>query len=251
MKRGVLSVTSIAMLLAAQVIAAEDGLLKGYVEWMPNTPYAEKTDYERTDLWAAIAFSPATGKYGVTCNLTSQDNAVRIARENCKATDARAVVLCGNGWCALALGDPPTEGGQSWGVGWAANQEDAERYALEGARERMRSAKVVYSVFAREIQATGVIAYSPSTGNWGYSYGYGRGDVVRAVKFCGDPKAKVIVSPSSCCWMALALGDDISAYGYGFAGNRLDAERYALDECGKRTKNAKVAVSFCTNGITH
>jgi hypothetical protein len=51
--------------------------------------------------------------------------------------------------------------------------------------------------------------------------------------------------------MTLALGDDKSAYGWGYAGNRLDAERNALEECRTRTKNAKVAVSFCTNGVVH
>ena len=35
----------------------------------------------------------------------------------------------------------------------------------------------------------------------------------------------------------------------GYAGNRIDAEKHALEECGKRTKNAKVVVSFCTNGV--
>jgi hypothetical protein len=49
--------------------------------------------------------------------------------------------------------------------------------------------------------------------------------------------------------MALALGDDKSAYGY--AGNRIDAEHNALEECRQRTRNAKIALSFCTNGVAH
>ena len=51
--------------------------------------------------------------------------------------------------------------------------------------------------------------------------------------------------------MALATGDDKSAYGTGHAGNRADAERAALEACNKRTKNAKIVFSFCTNGIEY
>ncbi len=247
----ILVATLAGMLLGTHAFCAGDGPAVGVIEWQPNIPRERKTDYDKTDFWAAIAFSPSTGKYGPTCYHTSQDNAVRIARENCNAKDARPMVLCCNGWCALALGQPAGKGEYAWGVGWGPDQETAEQYALENARQRMSGAKVVYSVFARDIQSTGVIAYSPTTGKWGYSFGYGRGDVTRALQFCEDPQAKVIVSPTSCCWMALALGDDKSAYGYGYAGNRADAERNALDECHKRTKNAKVAVSFCTNGVVH
>ena len=251
MKIKVLMATLTGMLLVGLAFCADDGLVVGVVEWKPGIPREDKTDYDKTDFWAAIAFSPSTGKYGSTCEWTSQDNAVRVAREYCNAKDARAVVLCCNGWCALALGQPAATGEHGWGVGWGPNQEDAERFAMENARQRMSGAKVVYSVNARDLRSTGVIAYSPATGKWGYSCGYGRGDVTRALKFCEDLSAKVIVAPKPCYWMALALGDDKSAYGYGYAGNRADAERNALEECRKRTKNAKVAVSFCTNGVVH
>ena len=48
---------------------------------------------------------------------------------------------------------------------------------------------------------------------------------------------------------ALALGDDKTAYGWGYAGNRADAEKHALEDCKKRTTNVKIVVSFCTNGV--
>ena len=149
------------------------------------------------------------------------------------------------------MGDPKAAGAREWGVGWGPDQETAERYALEGARERMSGAKVVYSINSREMRVPGVIAYSTATGNWGYSSGYGRGDVPRALQFCGDPKADVIVGKDPGCWMALALGDDKSVYGWSYAGNRADAESNALEECRKQTKHAKVAVSFCCNGVVH
>jgi hypothetical protein len=70
----------------------------------------------------------------------------------------------------------------------------------------------------------------------------------RAIEASKAADAKVIAVKFD-CWMALALGDDKSAYGFGYAGNRIDAEKHALEECSKRTKNAKIVVSFCTNGI--
>lgn len=251
MKMRVLMTVAAGMMLAAQAACADDGPVVGIVEWQPNIPYKDKTDYDKTDFWAAIAFSPSTGKYGATCYWTSQDNASRAARESCNAKDAKVVVLCCNGWCALALGESSAAGDHGWGVGWAPEQEGAERFALEGARERMRGAKVVYSIDSRQMRFPGVIAYSTTTGNWGYSCGYGRSDASRALQFCGDPNAAVMVGKDKCCWMALATGDDKSAYGWGYAGNRVDAERNALEECRRRTKHAKIAVSFCTNGVTH
>ena len=232
------------VLLGVPAVGADDGPVVGVVEWAPGLE-REATAYDKTDFWAAIAYSPKSGKYGSSGNWTSRDNAERVARKNCNAKDARVVVLCCNGWCSLALG----EDASAWGVGWGLTQTVAERYALEGASDRTRGARVVYSINAREMLYPGVIAYSTETGRWGYSYGYGRSDVARAVDACGDPKAEVMVSDEAGCWMALALGDDVSAFGWGTAGNRADAEKTALKECGKRTKNAKVAVSFCTSGV--
>jgi len=248
MKIKFLLITLTGMLLAARAFCADDGPVVGVVEWEPALR-REATDYDKTDFWAAIAFSPSTGKYGSTCEWTSRVNAERVARESCNSADAQVVVLCCNGWCALALGKTTGTEKSAWGVGWGPDRERAERFALESARQRMSEAKVVYSINSREMRVSGVIAYSPSTGKWGYSCGYGRSDVTRALQFCEDPDAKIFVGKNVCCWMALALGDDKSAYGWGYAGNRADAERNALEECRQRTKNAKVAVSFCTNGV--
>lgn len=250
MKTTVLRTTLAGMLWAAAACCADDGPVVGIVEWEPALR-RDATLYDKTDYWAAIAFSPSTGKYGSTCEWTSRVNAERVARENCNAADARVVVLCCNGWCALALGKPAATGKSGWGVGWGPDREKAERFALEGAREQVSWAKVAYSINAREMRTSGVIAYSSATGKWAYSFGYGRGDAARALQGCEAPDAKIVAGPKSACWMALALGDDKGVYGWGHAGNRADAERNALEECRQRTKNAKVAVSFCTNGVTH
>lgn len=246
-RRLALLVAWVLAALPAIAFCADDEAVVGVVRWRPGEE-PDATMYDKTDYWSAIAISPSTGKYGSTCEWSSRDNASRAAREGCNAEDARLIVMCCNGWCALAMGE--ADGKPAWGVGWGPDQESAEKFALESARERDKNAKVVYSVFAREMRVQGAIAYSPATGKWGYSCGYGRGDVTRAVKFSGDPDAKVFVSPNVCCWIALAVGEDKSVWGWGYAGNRIDAEQNAMAECDKRAKGGKIAGSFCTNGKT-
>jgi hypothetical protein len=238
-------------LVASSAVAADDGLVVGSVEWAPNIPFSEKTEWDKTSYWAAIAVSPSTGKYAASCEWTSEVNATRQAREKCNAADARAVVLCCNGWCALALGKREAGKDITWGVGWGADRSTAEKYALEAARDRkLPDAKVVYSINSREMRTGGAIAYSETTGDWGYATGGGRSAPYKALQYCKAADAKVIAQQSD-CWMALALGDDKGVYGWGHAGNRSDAEGFALESCSKRTKNAKVVLSFCTNGVEH
>lgn len=223
--------------------------LVGIVLWEPSLE-PDATLYDKTDFWSAIALSPTTGKYGASTGWSSRDNAEREARENCNAPDARVVVLCCNGWAALALGEKPVKGLYPWGVGWAATEEEAGRFALDGAREQTRKARLVYGINARATKVSGVIAYSQSTGRYGWSWGYGRSDAIRALEGCEAPDAQIVAGPAG-WWLALALGDDTSAYGWGQAGNRADAERHALEACAERTENARIAVSFCTNGVVY
>lgn len=250
MKTKILLATLAGILLAVGVLCADDEPVVGVIEWeAAQRPYA--TSWDKTDYWAAIAISPSTGKYGSSCEWTSRDNAIRNAREKCNASDARVVVLCCNGWCALALGDQKPGKNFGWGIGWGENQQLAERFALEGARERgLPRARVVYSINSREMRSGGAIAYSESTGNWGYHTGGGRSGPYLAIQNCKAPDAKVIAQKFD-CWMALAVGGDKSAYGWGYAGNRADAERNALEQCRQRAKNARIAFSFCTNGVAH
>jgi hypothetical protein len=242
--------TLIGIVCAAWALCASDGPLVGVIEWEPGLR-SDATDWDKTDYWAAIALSPSTGKYGSSCEWTSRDTAARDAREKCNSSDARTIVMCCNGWCALALGDEKPGKDFGWGVGWGRDQETADRYALEAAHDRKLShARVVYSVYSRQMRTGGAIAYSQSTGDWGYQTGGGRNAPYMALQRCKASDAKIIAQKYD-CWMALALGDDKSAYGWGYAGNRIDAERNALEQCRKRTTHAKIVVSFCTNGVTH
>jgi len=238
-----------AQLVLPATTNADEGPVVGVVEWQPGIPWKDKTEWDKTDYWACIAVSPSTGKYAASCNWTSRINAERQAREKCNADDARPVVLCCNGWTALALGKREEGKDVIWGVGWGGDRQTAERYALEGARDRKApEAKVVYSINSREMRTGGAIAYSKSTANWGWATGGRLSSTANALKKCKVVDAEVIALESD-CWLALALGDDKSAFGWGHAGNRADAEKFALDSCSKRTKNAKVVVSFCTNGV--
>jgi serine/threonine-protein kinase len=80
-------------------------------------------------VWAdygAIAYSPATGKYGYSYNCDSLAEAERIALRNCRASDATVKVWVENGWAALAVNN---NGAYGWG--WSTSSlADAEATAL-------------------------------------------------------------------------------------------------------------------------
>jgi serine/threonine-protein kinase len=98
------------------------------------------------------------------------------------------------------------------------------------------------------------IAYSPTTGNFGYAYNYGsRWAAERAaLRNCKAKDAKIVtwVSNGFC---ALALGDDKSAWGvgwsYGQGATNTYAKKQALMQCGKRTKNARLVVCVCSVNV--
>ncbi len=93
----------------------------------------------------------------------------------------------------------------------------------------------------------GAIAYSKSTGNWGYSRHWLSEVNARRVakKNCEADDAEIVLTGGN-CWCALALGDDMTAYGVGYSKDADEAKKFALDECKKRTTNCKVVVFFNT-----
>jgi hypothetical protein len=86
--------------------------------------------------YAAIAYSPSTGKYGYSCNLRSRALAEKIALEKCDAEDARIVTWVNKGFVALAVGSDKS----CWGVGWSygngASNTKAKDFALEDCKKR-------------------------------------------------------------------------------------------------------------------
>jgi hypothetical protein len=230
--------------------ADDDGLVVGIVRWEAGEQ-PDATAWDKTDYWSAIAISPSTGKYGASCYWTERANSTRQSRENCNEKDARCVILCCNGWCALALGKRVPGKDVEWAVGWAAEQADAERWALQSAKQRnLVEPKVVYSIYARTGTNSGAIAYSKSTGDFGYASGSARTVGNSALKYCKQRDAAVLAVHND-YFLALATGDDKSTPGVGHAGNRADAEAMALEQCNKQTKNAKVVASFATTGFEH
>src|SRR5579862_6346578 len=72
------------------------------------------------------------------------------------------------------------------------------------------------------------IAYSPSTGSYGYAYNYGsRGSAeTAALRNCKAPDARIVtwVNNGFC---ALALGDDVGSYGIGYSWGNGATNTYA------------------------
>ena len=98
------------------------------------------------------------------------------------------------------------------------------------------------------------IAYSPATGNYGYGYNYGtRFDAeAAALRHCKAEDARIVtwVNNGFC---ALALGDDKSTWGvgwrYGPGASNADAKRTALNECAKRTTNARIVLCVSSANV--
>jgi hypothetical protein len=109
-----------------------DPPVEGFFEWMKGVSYEFLSDYDKTDYWAAIAYSPSTGRYGTASELRGRDTALRMAKDNCGAADARPVVLVGNGWCALAIGQDTS----AWGVaGLKIDQRPSNTPSMQPSNE--------------------------------------------------------------------------------------------------------------------
>ncbi|MFO0846275.1 MAG: DUF4189 domain-containing protein [Gemmataceae bacterium] len=94
-----------------------------------------------------------------------------------------------------------------------------------------------------ERDTVAAIAYSESTGKWGYKYDHSIADFSRrgAVKNANAKDAKVVVVGVN-MWCALALGDDKTVYGVGTGGSAEIASRLALRAARRGTNNCHVAV---------
>jgi hypothetical protein len=120
------SVVSVVMLAIAGIANAGDN----------------KTISIRRGTFAAVAYSPSTGKYGYSYNLRSRAAAERTALEKCPEPDARVVAWVERGFLTLALGNDKS----CWGVGWSygngASTVAAKEYALEDCKKRTTGAQV-------------------------------------------------------------------------------------------------------------
>jgi len=90
--------------------------------------------------------------------------------------------------------------------------------------------------------AFGAIAYSPSTGRWGTSYGHDdEASAERtALSYCGARDAAVLVWARA-MFLALARADD-GSFGWAWNARAKDAEKLALKGC--HGPNPKILVLF-------
>lgn len=95
------------------------------------------------DSYAAIAYSPSTGKYGYAYNYGSRWAAEAAALAYCEAPDAEIVVWVNNGFCALALGDEPGVYGVGWSYGDGSSNVAAMNWALYECGKRTTNPRIV------------------------------------------------------------------------------------------------------------
>jgi serine/threonine-protein kinase len=115
-----------------------------------NAPkYWEREERESSssysyDRYAAIAYSPSTGKYGYSYSYGSRCVAERAALDRCRTADASVVVWTRNAWCVLALGDDVGE----YGWAWSTSLSCAKSRALAECRNRTTNCYIAVSVFS-------------------------------------------------------------------------------------------------------
>jgi len=96
------------------------------------------------DIYAAIAYSPKTDRWGYGCNYHTKAEAIARAKSECGSKDAQTN-WCKNAWISLALSDR-SKGG--WGSAWGTTREEAEAAARRECLARNPDARVVITVAA-------------------------------------------------------------------------------------------------------
>ena len=96
------------------------------------------------DVYAAIAYSPKTGKWGYGCNYATKAEAMARAKRECGSKDAR-INWCKNAWIALAISDDSRGG---WGSAWGNTREEANAAARKECLARNPDARVIATISA-------------------------------------------------------------------------------------------------------
>jgi hypothetical protein len=97
---------------------------------------------QNTTYYAAIAYSQSTGRYDYSYGWLAESNARRAARANAKADDARVILVVGNGYAALALGDDVS----AYGYGFGPTAAEARRHALAECQKRTANCYIAVCV---------------------------------------------------------------------------------------------------------
>ncbi|PZR70750.1 MAG: hypothetical protein DLM73_17220 [Chthoniobacterales bacterium] len=96
------------------------------------------------DYYAAIAYSPSTGRWGYGTAFATRSDAIIRALKECKSDDA-VMYSCHNEWIALALSNE-----KKGGFGWASapTAAEAEKLATDACLARNPDAHIVICVAA-------------------------------------------------------------------------------------------------------
>jgi hypothetical protein len=120
----------------------------------PKLPPPAPTE-SKPQFFAAIAYSPSTGKIGSTAGeARTKEAAQQLALKNCGARDAK-VFMWGNEWVAMAVVEGRT-GAAGFGPG--ATREVAEKNALAEARKYAHGAPVRLALAIHSAGKQGVTA---------------------------------------------------------------------------------------------
>jgi hypothetical protein len=95
--------------------------------------------------FAAIAYSPETGKYGYASECKTKQAAEQEALRRCAGPNARIVTWVHNGYCALAVGDKGAWGG-GWSAGKDASSTAAKEHSLAECKKRSDQARLLTCV---------------------------------------------------------------------------------------------------------
>jgi hypothetical protein len=96
------------------------------------------------DRYAAIAYSPSTGRSGYGNGYPSKSQAIARAIRECRSRDVRTN-WCRNAWIALAVSDRSPGG---WGSSWGSTPASARNGAIVECRARNPDARVILCVSA-------------------------------------------------------------------------------------------------------
>lgn len=93
----------------------------------------------------------------------------------------------------------------------------------------------------------GAIAYSVTTKQFGYSYGWSEPDEAQRVAMQSCKASDALLLCCECdCWIALTQSESSKAYGWAYATSWKDASRHAIAECNKYVSDPELIVCFST-----
>lgn len=99
--------------------------------------------------WAAIAYSPSTGRYGTASNRGSSQEAVKSALNACSESDCRLIVADNNACIAIAAGYQAITAG-STALYESMPRYNAKQRALGDCENRTVSCNLICSVCSSE-----------------------------------------------------------------------------------------------------